>query len=219
MKTHINLIKQIVPQKDRVAVAVSMGVDSLAAYFFLKNRGYGVFPIHFNHKLREQNDVMEKKFLELNISGSKIGCFNGNGGTESDFREARFDFFRKVCEETGCKYVITAHHLDDCVESYLLNCFRGHPEYKPMSLATKFDGFSVLHPFLLTEKQDFIDYVQKYDLARYVVADETNDVIKGSRRNWVRNVIIPEMESQKLSLKKYCKRLINSELEKFQVEF
>ncbi len=214
----IHLIKQITPQNERIAVAVSMGVDSLAAYFFLQSRGYNVFSIHFNHRLREQNNVMEQKVREV-LPYTKIGYFNGKSGTESDFREARFDFFRKVCEETGCKYVITAHHLDDCVESYLLNCFRGHPEYKPMSLITKFDGFSVLHPFLLTEKQDFIDYVQKYDLARYVVADETNDVIKGSRRNWIRKTIIPEMESQKLSLKKYCKRLISSELEKFQVEF
>lgn len=217
----INLIQQIVPRKEMIAVAVSMGVDSLAAYFYLQSRFYNVFPIHFNHGLRPQNNEMEEKFNQVFPYGHKAvtRLVENTLTTESDFRKMRFDFFKKICHEKGVKYVVTAHHLDDCVESYLLNCFRGHPEYKPMNLVTNFEGFSVLHPFLLTEKQDFIDYAQGRDFAKYVVTDETNDVIKGSRRNWIRNVIIPEMESQKLSLKKYCKRLITNELEKFQVEF
>jgi len=43
---------------------------------------------------------------------------------------------------------------------------------------------------------------------KYVVEDQTNFVVKGSRRNWVRNDIIPQMTKQKLSLEKYAERKI-----------
>ena len=43
---------------------------------------------------------------------------------------------------------------------------------------------------------------------RYVVDDETNSIIKGSRRNWIRNFIIPQMKENKLSLEKFAQRKI-----------
>ena len=38
--------------------------------------------------------------------------------------------------------------------------------------------------------------------------DETNSITKGSRRNWIRNRIIPEMKNNKLSLEKFAKRSV-----------
>lgn len=55
----IKLIKNILPKEKEYFFAISMGVDSVAGYLFLKNKGYTVHPIHFNHKLRNQNDAME----------------------------------------------------------------------------------------------------------------------------------------------------------------
>jgi hypothetical protein len=46
------------------------------------------------------------------------------------------------------------------------------------------------------------------DLMKFVVADETNDIVKGSRRNLLRNVIIPELEKNQLCLEKYGLRRI-----------
>lgn len=205
---------KIIPILDKSVhyyVGVSMGVDSLAALFYLKGRGYNVKPVHFNHKLRPQNDEMEEKFSELCEKeigyNYELGWAECGLQTESDCRAARINFFSKICNGG---ILITAHHLDDVVESYLLNCFRGHPERKPFSLMTDFVNFKIIHPFLLTEKKDFRQFLIKMNLMDWVVEDETNSIIKGSRRNWIRNKIIPEMESQKLSLKKYCKRLIMS---------
>lgn len=200
-------------QKDsHYYLAVSMGADSLAALFFLKQKGFHLTAIHFNHKLRAQNDIMMDKFVELcdeyNIQ-NKVGIGN-NLSSEADCRKARLDFYSEVAAGGT---IIIAHHLNDWVENYLLNCFRGHPHHKPFEIETEFENFKIIHPFLLTRKRDFVEYLQRNNWLRFVVEDESNVVVKGSRRNWIRSVIVPEMSKQKLSLEKYAQRKIKSMME------
>ena len=203
----IKIIKQLAPQDQHYYLAVSMGVDSVAALFWLKSKGYNITPLHFNHNLREQNHKMEFRFKELcqklNCAGtSSVGS---NLKTEAECRTARLKFY----EEAACGgKVITAHHLNDWVENYLLNCFRGHPNHMPFELTSHFQNYQIIHPFLLSTKKDFEQYLDRNKWMCYIVEDESNSVIKGSRRNWIRKNIILEMNSQKLSLEKFAKRKI-----------
>jgi len=203
----IKVIKSILPKDQHYYVAVSMGVDSVAALFWLRSKGYSITPLHFNHNLRAQNGTMHERFFDL----CKDFNFNGKSDigldltTESDCRNARLSFYAK---EAAGGTIITAHHLNDWVENYLLNCLRGHPNHTPIPLKSKFDNFNLIHPFLLSKKIDFKQYLERNGWLKYVVEDESNNVVKGSRRNWVRNAIIPEMTKQKLSLEKYAKRKI-----------
>jgi tRNA(Ile)-lysidine synthase TilS/MesJ len=205
----IKVIRPLLPKDQIFYCAVSMGVDSLAAAYFMYNKGYKIIPIHFNHALREQNNVMAEKFMDfcsekLNAQGY-VG-FGTNLKTEAECRDARIQFYRSIAVSGGV--VVTAHHLNDWVESYLLNCFRGHPNHNSFELCSNFGSFSICHPFLLSRKKDFIEYVDRNDLRKYTVEDETNSMIKGSRRNWLRNCIVPEMTKQKLSLEKFAKRQV-----------
>jgi tRNA(Ile)-lysidine synthase len=217
----IKLIKELLPSKQTpVYVSVSMGLDSVAAYHFLKMKKYNVIPIHFNHNLRKQNYVMEFKFREL-FANSRvvIGLAAPKLKTEAECRSARLDFYRD--EITNNAIIITGHHLDDYVESYLMNCFRGHPTHTPINLCSDFPTFKIVHPFLLTEKKDFEEFVNsntfKY-LQDYIEHDESNDIIKGSQRNWLRHVIVPEMKKQSVSVKKYCRELIADDVKnKFKI--
>ena len=203
----IKIIKSILPKNQHYYVAVSMGVDSVAALLWLRSKEYKVTPIHFNHNLRAQNGTMHEKFLSLcnflNLEGkSEIGL---GLKTEEDCRNARLNFYSKVAKDG---IVITAHHLNDWVESYLMNCFRGHPNHLPFELSSNFDNFKIVHPFLLTKKADFKQFLERNSWTQYVIEDETNPVVKGSRRNWVRNVILPEMNRQQISLEKFAQRKI-----------
>lgn len=202
----IKIIKNIVPKNQHYYVAVSMGADSVAALLWLINKKYKVTAVHFNHNLRFQNQLMENKFIELcNNFNLKYVLGKGNNLlTEKDCRIARLNFYDRMLNGN----IITAHHLNDYVESYLLHCFRGHPNHTPFELISTFPKFNILHPFLLTRKKDFLQYLERNDYLKYVVEDETNLTVKGSRRNWIRNKIIPEMKSQKLSLEKFAKRKI-----------
>lgn len=200
----IKIIKEVVSKEIPCYFAVSMGVDSVAAYHWMIVKGYNVTPIHFNHKLRSQNDLMESKYRLLCESTNKnpIVGYGENLVTEKDCRNARLDFYKQVVEYGA--NILTAHHLNDVVESYLLNCFRGKPNHDSFSLISTFPEYNIVHPFLISRKHDFLQYAERNNLMNMVVTDDTNSIIKGSRRNWIRNNIIPEMKSQKLSLEKYC---------------
>lgn len=210
----IRIIKSILPKNRTYYFAVSMGVDSVAAASFMINKGYRIIPVHFNHGLRPQNELMMYKFLDfckdLDLKG--FVAKGQNLKTEAECRKARLEFYKDIANNG---LIITAHHLNDWVESYLLNCFRGHPNHDPFYLVSNFTAFSIIHPFLLSRKKDFIEYLDRNNLTRYTIVDETNEVSEGSRRNWIRNIIIPNMKSNKVSLEKFAKRQITKLIKEY----
>ena len=213
----IKVISQYVP-KSHFNVCVSGGVDSIVAAHWLKHNYHKEFNIiHFNHGCQDINDDMEERVAQF-AKAFGIPCHYSyrpqylNDTSENGLREWRLS----VMKDFGGKYV-TAHHLDDCVENYLMNCFHGTPEYKPIQEFTQFNGFSIYHPFLTTIKGDFIKYAIENDLVKYVVEDPTNKEVT-QKRNWIRNVIVPELDAWEMGLqtivkKKFYNNLIKTELQ------
>jgi len=206
----------------------SSGVDSIAGVHYLLSKvkkehrsRYKVF--HVNHKIRHQNDEMEKSFYDFidtelpefykmaisrDLTNDKL-----SKNTEAELRDVRL---KKMMNYIHRNVIISFHHLNDCVESYLLNCIRGHEGYQPIPFWTEHRGDTlnvICHPFIFTKKKDFVDYCVKHDLMKYVVEDETNAISRGSRRNMIRNEIVPILERDKVGLetivaKKMEKRLM-----------
>lgn len=205
----IKAIKSLIDKSEGLYVATSMGSDSVACLHWMLRKRYRLKAIHYNHKMRPQNDEMEKKFQDFcnDFKVEGICGFGSNLKTEQECRAARINFFSQQAE---LKKVVTAHHLNDWVEGYILNCFRGKNEHDPIPLLSSFKNFEIVHPFLLTRKKDFEQYVDRNKLNHYIVEDETNTILKGSRRNWIRHKIIPEMEKNQLSLEKFAKRKIGT---------
>lgn len=179
----------------------SSGVDSIAMTHYMltykRELFEDVLPLHFNHNIREENHKMERsfcKFMERCFPDALYSLIRNTlgGHTEDDFRKFRVSHLKHF---TG-SVVVSAHHLNDFVESYLINTIRGTPEYLPMPFFTTYTNEQVVtcKPFCFTRKQDFIDYAQQHDLMKYVVEDSTNRESKGSRRNMIRNEIIPILE-------------------------
>lgn len=204
------------PISPNTIVAVSSGVDSIVASFLL-NRKLGIKKIfHFNHNCQAINADMEqavKRYasdfdLELIVKRSDVPLIG-----EADCRKARLN----AIFGSNAKDVVlaTAHHLDDFVESYLLNCFRGKETHFPISFETDFgNGNKIIHPFLFYTKKQLIHIAERHDLMQYVVHDPSNNISKGSRRNFIRNEVVPLLEENKLGLQKICRKKILSKLNK-----
>ena len=196
----IKVIPQYVP-REPFTVLVSGGVDSIAAAHWLKHNYHKKFSIlHFNHRVQAINDEMRNAVRQFCIDFSIP--YDAYFRTDSEFpdtSENGLREFRLNCMRlTGGKFV-TAHHLDDAVENYLMNCFHGTPEHKPIKEYSKFEGFSIYHPFITTNKQDFINHVKENGLEQYVVEDPTNTITK-FKRNWIRNIIVPELNERKMGI-------------------
>ena len=192
----IQVNRKILP--DKFFVAVSAGVDSIAGAHLLHRLGYDISICHFDHCFQSENIWMvdntiqfaEDFGIEVTVGQRTNGSHEIEGSIESELRNARFKFFRSLNAPIVC-----CHHLDDAVENYVLNFLRGCPEYMPIQWVTPLNDSetSIIHPFLNTTKDDFLDYAKNNDLMKYVTEDESNMDTK-YRRNWIRHDILPQFK-------------------------
>jgi len=203
-------------QQSPIVLLCSSGVDSIAAshYFVSKFKSSrNISLLHFNHNLREQNATMMHSFITFAIisnATSYIKTLDCSDGTEDSCRQARVEHL-KTYKNT---IFITAHHLDDCVESYLLNCIRGKEGFLPIPFKTEIETNTIIRPFLFSQKKDLIEYAHKNNLMQFVTEDETNTQVKGSRRNLLRNKIIPLLEEEKVGLTTIVRKKMTERLQK-----
>jgi tRNA(Ile)-lysidine synthase len=173
--------------------ACSGGIDSIAFLYFLsKGNHKPSCVVHFNHHLLPEDDLFEKKVRnfceELKLKFYVHHCDEKyiDGSVEEWCRKVRYKFLYSLSGN-----VATGHHLGDAVENYIFNCIRGYPEYLPMPIKTK----NIIRPFILTDKESIVSYVEKNKLSSYIEDDPLNNDFTKTR-NWIRGVIIPEIKKR-----------------------
>lgn len=194
----ICFLKSLIPQSDKFYVAVSGGVDSIVCLHLLhriyKDR---VAACHINHAFQPANDEMQKQVerfciernIELRIS-KRDPEHKITSNVESLLREYRLSVFNKLEHD-----VIMCHHLNDAVESYIMNTLKGCPEWKPIPTITQLlNGNYIRRPFIKVRKSKFEKYATNNDLWKYIVEDPTNQNNK-YRRNMIRNELLPMLSN------------------------
>lgn len=167
-----------------VNLAISGGIDSVAALDFLANN-HKVNLIHVNHK--EGNSDTGQAFVEwlasyysINLETYDIDPDKPKGYSQEEWwRIQRYEIFHSLDKE-----VITCHHLDDCVETWIWSSLHGIPKIIP------YRNRNVIRPFRLTSKDDFRAWVKRKSLAW--VEDESN-ADTNLTRNYIRNVMMPHV--------------------------
>jgi tRNA(Ile)-lysidine synthase len=188
-------------------LALSGGVDSIAACKFLKDKQFPFVAVHVNNKFIPQDDEIATKVenfcKHISVPYSILTTKEKyEKGSKEDFcRKVRYDLLRGFAKKYDYHYICTAHHLDDCVESYFMNFLKGTPEYIPIQFYCKYPEVSVFRPFLLNKKVDFLNYLEHHNLTKYAMEDELNSDLS-LMRNWSRNVILPMIEKKYKGLHK-----------------
>jgi len=186
--------------KGEFGIACSGGVDSMAILDFLVKGKYNPHVIYFNHNTEHGEDAevfitkyCNDKGLKLTIGRTDL---KPSSNKEKIWSDLRYEFFSQFDFP-----IITCHHLDDCVETYLFSCLRGFQSVIPYSKG------NVIRPFLLTEKSDF----EKWCLNKGVpfIQDESNYCLDHSR-NRIRHQIVPEALKVNPGLKTVVKKMIKS---------
>lgn len=182
-----NQLKKYSPNRE-YNILFSGGVDSLAIAHFL-SCGFGnkVTLWHFNHKLKG-DDLIEEKCREFAREfgleiwvGTNIFACEDSKNLEAFCRDCRYEYFSEFN-----KAFIACHHLDDAVENYVANCFRGQQNYKPIPEVVQRGNATIVRPFLLTKKADMIEYVKNKDLLRFIAQDPYSEI---SQRKSIRDAI------------------------------
>lgn len=182
----------------KFGVACSGGVDSMAVLDFLVNGRHNPTVLYFNHNTKHGDEAEEfiKKYcknnnLELIIDRTDIVP---KSNKEKVWSDLRYSFFEKFDFP-----IITCHHLDDCVETYIFSCLRGFQSVIP------YKRKNVIRPFLLNEKSKFIKWCKNKKVP--YIEDETNSQTEHSR-NKIRHNIVPESLKVNPGLKTVVKKMI-----------
>jgi tRNA(Ile)-lysidine synthase len=210
---------------DRVGVAVSGGIDSVALLRLLTELrhelGLVLSVVHFNHKLRGAESDADQEFVAglAHKHGSEFYVARGDvtqhaaeqhSGVEAAARELRYGFFQQLLganappDETAYSKldkIVTGHTLDDQAETVLMRLIRG----------TGLRGLGGIHPRIVIEGEDGESHgeiirpllgIRRRELERYLEdikqpwrEDPTNADSRFTR-NRVRKLVLPMLERE-----------------------
>lgn len=207
-----------------IVIAVSGGPDSMALLNILMNfRNKFDFKIvcaHVNHNVRKESDE-EKIFIEeyclknnIIFEYFKIDNYNCDN-FHNQAREIRYKFFEDVLKKYNSKYLLTAHHGDDLIETILMRITRGSnlKGYSGFSTIAIRDNYKILRPLVYLTKLEIKEFVDKNNIP-YVI-DKSNEK-DCYTRNRYRKYILPFLKEEDKNIhKKYLK--FNNELLRYEV--
>ncbi|MDD3646569.1 MAG: tRNA lysidine(34) synthetase TilS [Candidatus Gracilibacteria bacterium] len=200
-----------------IILACSTGPDSMFLLYKILETSYkdNLVACYFNHKLRPESDS-EEKFLEdlgkkhgfkVEIAEAdikKIQKLYPSKSIEELAREKRYAFFDAILHIYNAKHILTAHHLDDKLETFLFNLSRGSKLTGLINM-TESSG-AILRPLLDIEKKDILTYLEKNKLP-YTI-DSTNEETEFTR-NYIRHEILPKFERLNSNYKQNINNIIN----------
>jgi len=213
-------------KKDKLLLGYSGGADSTALAFSLKRLGYNLQLAHCNFSLRGNESDGDQKFAEyfseeINTPLHKIKfdtlAFAKNNGfsIEETARKLRYDWFEKLIQDTNIKYILTAHHADDNVETLLIKLtagtgISGLTGIRPINK-------NIIRPLLFASKTQILDYCKHHNIK--FRSDSSNQDTKYTR-NRFRKDVIPVLQEINPNLTNTLNRSIRifSDIEKIYLK-
>lgn len=167
----------------RVCIAFSGGVDSSFALDFL-SKNHDVSCAFFDHGTEASSraydhvqNVCEEKKIDLVFD--KITKKKPKDKSWEEFwREERYAFLNSLNFP-----VVTAHHLDDVVETMIWGFANGSDRIIHIK------NNNILRPFLLNTKEDILNWCSQKGV--FWLDDSTNDDLSFTR-NHIRKCLVPE---------------------------
>ena len=196
------LLESLKLEDKDIILAISWGADSMVVasqilYYFWKNELIltKIHIAHCNHKIRPESED-EAKFMSEFFSGLDFHLYERNWWNEDEnsLRNRRYSQFSSLQKSTKASYIFLGHHLNDRVESTLLNLMRGAwiNGFLNMRKVEKHhllpDECKVCRPLLETSKSEILNICNKAWIPFF--EDKTNQDISVSKRNRVRNQIL-----------------------------
>ncbi len=187
--------------RERVLVALSGGADSVALLRTMLALGYPCEAAHCNFHLREEESNRDELFVRelcqqwnvpLHVAHFDTVAYAGDHhlSIEMAARELRYGYFRELIEQIQVAHVVVAHHLNDSVETFLLNLIRGTGINGLKGIRPK--NGRVVRPFLTVSRREILDYLSR--IGQTYVTDSTN-LQTDYTRNKIRLDLLPLMES------------------------
>ena len=116
----------------------------------------------------------------------------GPNATETEARRARYAWLRDLQKRRGAKYLVTAHHEDDQVETIVLRALHGSAPAGLAGIHAKSRG-GLVRPLLPFSRRELAEYVASRGLP---VHDDPANRDPRHLRSWVRATLLPLLQER-----------------------
>ncbi len=184
----------------KLLVACSGGLDSVVLGFLLKELNMEIGLAHANFSLRGKESDGDEAFV-INLSEkwevpvftetfeTKVYAVEQKLSIQMAARELRYRWFEEIRKDFHYDYVVTAHHADDSLETFLINLSRG-TGLKGLMGIPEVNGNTIrpLLPFKRTQIEAFAKEQQLY--WREDSSNQNTDYL----RNQIRHEVVPKLK-------------------------
>tara|TARA_R110002050_G_scaffold251241_2_gene389396 strand:- start:14331 stop:15641 length:1311 start_codon:yes stop_codon:yes gene_type:complete len=203
-------------KKSKLLIAISGGIDSVVLTHLCHKVGLNIALAHCNFNLRgDESDADEDFVLQLAESlelevfiesfDTKFYASNKKQSIQMAARELRYNWFYELAEQLNFDYVLTAHHADDNLETFLINFTRGTGIEGLTGIPEVNDIF--VRPLLPFLRESIVAYVKTNNIKW--VEDSGNSSTK-YLRNKLRHDVIPILKEMNSSLLQNFKNTISN---------
>lgn len=195
---HFNFLNE-----SRIIVAVSGGLDSMVLLHLAQATNLQVAVANCNFNLRGLESDNDSEFVNEYAAHHSIQLFATSFdtlqfakehklSTQMAARDLRYLWFEEILTENNFDYILTAHHLDDNLETFLINLSRG----------TGIDGLTgipaitnkVARPLLPFGRDQILNYAQENKISW---REDSSNADDHYLRNAIRHNITPELKKLK----------------------
>ncbi len=185
-------------QNQKLLLALSGGLDSMVLLNLLAENKIDFSVAHCNFNLRGDESEADALFVSTFCTKKQIPFFikkfdtnayskQHKVSTQMAARELRYNWFNSLCKEYNFSKVVTAHHLNDELETFMINLGRGTGLLGLTGIPENTDTIS--RPLLVFTKAELLEYAQKHSLEWREDKSNTSNTYL---RNALRNKVIPD---------------------------
>ena len=212
MKEAKEYLNNILSTDDCIVISLSGGPDSMCLLSLLLeiDKKIKIIAAHVNHKVRKESDEEEsfvREYCEKHNIIFESYSINeySNKNFHDEARILRYSFLNEIMKKYKAKYLLTAHHGDDLIETILMRLERGsnltgYIGFKKESVRKE---YTILRPLIEVTKDEILNYDKGNNIPYRL--DKTN-YSNEYKRNQYRNEILPILKKYNKDIhKKYLK--------------
>ncbi|MFO0356692.1 MAG: tRNA lysidine(34) synthetase TilS [Sphingobacteriaceae bacterium] len=192
--------KSFFTPNNSILIAVSGGVDSMVLCDLMFKLKYPFSIAHCNFKLRGNESEADEQFIKDYCTANNIQFFSRSFNTtaystensvsiQMAARELRYSYFNELLQNNSFDILLTAHHLNDSIETFFINLIRGTGINGLKGIEEKRNN--VIRPLLAFSKDEILKYAQENNIQYR--NDSSNNEDK-YQRNFLRHQIIPKFK-------------------------
>jgi tRNA(Ile)-lysidine synthase len=203
-------------KKDKLLLGLSGGRDSMVLLDVLIQLGYQVAAAHCNFNLRGDESDAETEFVKMFCEKRQVKChvkyfdtdkvsLAESSSTQLTARSLRYCWFEEVRLRNKFDKVLTAHHLDDQIETFLINLTRGTGLKGLTGIPVK--RGEIVRPMLEVSREGINTYAKKNNLE---FKDDSSNDSDAYLRNRIRHKLVPQFKKSNPSFSDTFNRTINN---------